>query len=232
MLYKRVRILGFLMGIMGLLFVIAGTYGLTQVKNGYDALHTYSAAQNVTLSYNEEGELLDRGTPEGAEPILDMLENEWGWTIKRSELDPEDPIVNTPTEYMYQMATIAYHVMHGTQTVVLEEDVEYEGETFEAGSYEFDVDGRYWTGFDRMHPLEGAARGQAWTGTAHGLIATLGVGAVTANTLLLGLGFSALTFFLGLGIIVLGFGLVWVGNAAESDLQKAVGTDGAVRDSA
>lgn len=232
MLHHRVRILGFLMGIMGLLFVIAGIYGLTQVKNGYDALNTYSAAQNVTLSYNEEGELLDRGTPEGAEPILDMLENEWGWTIKRSELDPDDPIVNTPTEYMYQMATIAHHVMHGTQTIVLEEDVEYEGETFEAGSYEFDVDGRYWTGFDRMHPLEGAAREQAWTGTAHGLIATLGVGAVTANTLLLGLGFSALTFFLGLGIAVLGFGLVWVGNAAESDLQQAVGSDGAARGSA
>jgi hypothetical protein len=222
MLHQRVRILGFVMGLMGLLFMIAGIYGLTQVNNGYDALNSYSAAQNVTLNYNEDGELLDRGTTEGAEPILDMLENDWGWTIKQAELDPDDPLVNTPTEYMYQMAVISYHVMHGTQTVVLEDDVEYEGETFKADTYEFAVGGRYWTDFDRMHPLQGPARGQAWTGTAHGLVATLGVGAVTANTLLLGLGFSALVFFLGLGIIVLGFGLVWVSNAVESEVQHAV----------
>ena len=222
MLHQRVRILGFVMGLMGLLFMIAGIYGLTQVNNGYDALNSYSAAQNVTLNYNEDGELLDRGTTEGAEPILDMLENDWGWSIKQAELDPDDPLVNTPTEYMYQMAVISYHVMHGTQTVVLEDDVEYEGETFKAGTYDFDIDGRYWTDFDRMHPLQGPARGQAWTGTAHGLVATLGVGAVTANTLLLGLGFSALVFFLGLGIIVLGFGLVWVSNAVESEVQHAV----------
>ena len=44
--------------------------------------------------------------------------------------------VATATEYMYQMATIAYHTLHGTQTVTLDEAVEYNGETYAAGTYE------------------------------------------------------------------------------------------------
>jgi hypothetical protein len=206
---------------MGLLFVIAGIYGLTQTRNGYKALNTYSAAQNVTLNYNEDGQLLDRGQPEGAQEILALLENDWGFAVKNRELNPDDPLVNTASEYMYQMATISQHVLHGTQTITLDEDVEYKGETFKAGTYEFDVEGRYWTDFDRQHPLEGPAREQAWSGTAHALVANLGVGAVTASTLLLGLAFSGLVFFLGLGIIVLGLGLVWVSNAVEEEVHHA-----------
>ena len=62
-----------------------------------------------------------------------------------------------------------YHMLHGTQTVVLDAAVTAEsGEMFPAGEYEFDVDGRYWTGFDRANPIEAAARELAWTGTAHG----------------------------------------------------------------
>ena len=86
------------------------------------------------------------------------------------------------------MATVAYHTLHGTQTVVLDEAVTTDsGEVFPAGEYEFDVDGRYWTDFDRSNPIEAAAREQAWTGTAHGLVAELGVGTVTHSTLQLGL---------------------------------------------
>ena len=45
-----------------------------------------------------------------------------------SELNPDDPLVNTATEYMYQMATIAYHTLHGEQNVVLTETVEWDGD--------------------------------------------------------------------------------------------------------
>ena len=79
------------------------------------------------------------------------------------------------------MATVAYHTLHSTQTVVLTEPEEYNGKTYPAGEYQVPVDGRYWTGFDRQDPLEGPAREQAWTGTAHALIANLGVGTVTAD---------------------------------------------------
>ncbi|MEJ7803107.1 MAG: hypothetical protein WKH68_07020, partial [Candidatus Limnocylindria bacterium] len=92
---------------------------------------------------------------------------------------------------------------------VLEEDVTYNGEVFAAGSYEFAVDGRYWADFDREHPIEGAARALAWTGTAHALIGELGVGTVTAPALQLGLGLAALFAGLGATFFIAGSGLVW-----------------------
>jgi hypothetical protein len=47
------------------------------------------------------------------------------------------------------------------------------------------VNGRYWSQFDRLDPLDGPAREQAWTGVAHGLIAelTLSDGAVVERDL-------------------------------------------------
>jgi hypothetical protein len=140
---------------------------------------------------------------------MGLLTEEWGYPVVAGELDPNDPVVNTGSEYMYQMATVAYHTLHGTQTIVLDEDVEYKGEVFKAGTYEFAVDGRYWADFDRSHPLEGPARAQAWTGVAHALIAELGVGTVTASALQMGLGLAGLFAGVGFSFAVAGLGLVW-----------------------
>jgi hypothetical protein len=213
----RLRKLGIVMVVIGVVFAIAGVYAFTQVQAGYASLQAFSEAQGVELSYNEDGQLIDRGTTEGADAIMALLEDEWGYPVNQSDLDPNDPLVNTATEYMFMMATIGYHVLEGTQTVVLTESVEYNGETFPAGTYEVPVDGRYWTGFDRMHPLDGPARSQAWSGTVHGLFGELGVGTVTASTLQLGLGVSALIFGLGLTIMLLGAGMFWVGKGKEDD---------------
>ena len=116
-----------------------------------------------------------------------------------AELNPNDPIVNTGSEYMYQMATVAYHTLHGTQTVVLDEDFTApDGTVYTAGTpYEIPVDGRYWADFDRSNPIDAAVREQAWTGTAHALIGELGVGTATASSLQMGLGLAAL--FAGVG---------------------------------
>ena len=68
-------------------------------------------------------------------------------------------VVNTASEYMYQMATIAHHTLAGTQTVVLPEDVTTDdGTVFKAGTYEVPVDGRYWSQFDRSNPLDASVR--------------------------------------------------------------------------
>lgn len=220
----RLRKLGIVMIVMGVVFAGLGIFAFTQIQAGTDSLNKFSAAQNVTLSYDDNGNVLDRGTPEGGEAIMDLLVNEWGYTVVNGDLDPNDPVVNTATEYMFQMATIGYHTLHGTQTVVLDEAVEYNGETFAAGEHELFVRtvgdrgdlGGYWTDFDRMHPIEGPARSQAWSGTAHGLFGELGVGTVTASTLQLAMGVTALIFGLGLTIILLGSGLFWVGKAQEA----------------
>lgn len=208
-MFKRLRILGIVLALMGFGFIAAGGVAFLQVQDGYNALQSFSEAQNVTLSYNEDGQLIDRGTTEGAEAIMTLLVDDWNYPVNEADLDPNDPVVNTATEYMYQMATVGYHVLHGTQTVVLDEGVEYEGTFYEPGTYEFAVDGRYWTDFDRLHPIEGPAREMAWSGTAHGLFAELGVGTVTHNVLQMGLGLAGAFAGVGALALIAGFGLLW-----------------------
>lgn len=210
---KRLQTLGIVLAVFGIGFLVAGGVAFAKVQDGYDSLQAFSEAQNVELTYNEQGELTDRGETAGAEEIMSLLTDDWKYPVVESDLDPNDPMVNTASEYMYQMATISYHVLHGTQTIVLDEDVEYNGEQFPAGSYEFDIDGRYWTDFDREHPLEGPARELAWSGTAHGLVGELGVGTVTHSALQMGLALAGLLGGLGLVFVLLGSGLVWVGRS-------------------
>ena len=213
---KRLQTLGIVLALFGVGFVIAGGVAFMQVQNGYDSLQAFSEAQNVTLSYDADGQLMDRGTTEGAEAIMTFLVDDWAYPVVESDLNPNDPLVNTASEYMFQMATVSYHTLHGTQTVVLAEDVEYDGVLYEAGVYEFEVDGRYWTDFDRQHPIEGPARSQAWTGTAHGIFAELGVGTVTHSSLQLGLGLAGAFAAVGLVTLVAGLGLVWTAKKEDS----------------
>ena len=50
---------------------------------------------------------------------MSLLTNDWGYTVDKSELNPNDPLVNTASEYMYQMATISYHTLHAATTVTI-----------------------------------------------------------------------------------------------------------------
>ena len=206
---SRLRGLGLVLALIGMVFIAAGAFAFIKTQEGYRSLNAFSAAQDVQLTYNDKGQLVDRGETEGAQAIMALLTDDWQYPVVGSELDPNDPIVNTASEYMYQMATVTFHTLHGTQTVVLTEAVEYEGETFAAGTYDVPIDGRYFSQLDRQHPLEGPARDQAWSGTAHALVAELGVGTATASALQLALALAALLGGLGGTLILTGAGLVW-----------------------
>jgi hypothetical protein len=206
---RRLRGLGIVLGLIGIAFVAAGAFAFMKTQEGYTSLNAFSAAQNVQLTYNEEGQLVDRGESEGAQAIMALLTDDWGYPVAAAELDPNDPVVNTASEYMFQMATVAYHTLNGVQAVVLTEDVEYKGETFKAGTYEVPVAGRYFSEFDRQHPLDGPARSQAWSATAHALIGELGVGTVTASALQMGLALAGLFAAVGATFLLAGAGLVW-----------------------
>ena len=219
---NRLKILGYALLVVGLGFAVAGGVAYTRVQDGYGSLQAFSEAQNVTLSYNEDGQLIDRGTTEGADAIMSLLVDDWDYPVVSSDLDPNNTLVNTGTEYMYQMATVAYHTLHGTQSVTLDEGVEYNGEFFAAGTYDVPVDGKYWTDFDRMHPLEGPARAQAWTGTVHGLVGELGVGTVTHSTLQMGLTLAGVLAGLGLTFLLTGAGLVWSMRAKDPEVPDNV----------
>ena len=213
----RLRGLGIVLGIIGIAFVAAGGFAYFKTQEGTASLEKFSAAQGVQLSYNEEGQLIDRGETAGADAIMALLTEDWGYPVATSELDPNDPIVNTGSEYMYQMATVAYHTLHGTQTVVLEEDFTApDGTVYTAGTpYEIDVAGRYWADFDRENPIDAAVRAQAWTGVAHALIGELGVGTVTASALQLGLALAGLFAGVGATFMLTGAGLVWATRAVK-----------------
>ena len=217
----RLKGLGVVLAVFGLAFIAGGGYALYKTNQGSQALQAFSAAQNVTLSYNDQGQLVDRGETAGADKIMSLLVNDWGFTVDKAELNPNDPLVNTSSEYMYQMATVSYHTLNATTTVNIPEDVVADDGTVitKAGEYEFVNDGRYWTGFDRTNPIEGAAREKIWTGTAHALIAELGVGSVTASALTMGLGIAALYALVGLTIVFTGFGLVWATRAATQTVK-------------
>jgi hypothetical protein len=218
----RLRTLGVALAVVGLVFMAGAAYSGYKTYEGYRSLQAFSAAQDVKLSYNDQGQLVDRGETANADKIMSLLTNDWGYPVVKGDLNPNDPIVNTPSEYMYEMATIAYHTLHGTQTVTLKEPVEYKGQTYAAGEYKVDVNGRYFSEFDRQNPLEGPARDQAWSGTAHALIANLGVGTVTASALQIGLGLSGLFAGVGFALILTGLGLVWATRAATERAPKRV----------
>jgi hypothetical protein len=230
--------------VVGIGYFIGAGVAYSKVQGGYGSLQSFSEAQNVELSYNEDGELIDRGEVEGAQAIMTLLKDDWNFPVVDSDLDPGDPLVNTATEYMFQMATIAHHTLDGVQVIVLTEDdiaaaieseqlaadgtyngvVEaYQGQVLEPGEYEVPVNGRYWTGFDRMDLLDGQARDGAWSGTAHALVAELGVGAATHSTLQLALGVAALLAGLGVVCTVMGIAFIW--HTRSSMKQSAGGAE-------
>ncbi len=216
-MYGRIKLLGVGLIVFGLVFVGVGGFTYYKTQQGADALQAFSAAQAVKLSYNDQGQLTDHGDVAGGQAILSLLENDWGYTINPADLNPNDPVVNTATEYMVQMATIAHHTLDSTQTVTLTEPVDYNGTHYDAGTYQVPVDGRYFSQFNRADPLDGPARDQAWSATAHALIAELGVGSVTASTLQVGFGIAAISGLLGVVLLLLGTGVIWATSPARAE---------------
>ncbi len=223
---KRLQTLGVVLALIGLGFLVGAGVAYSKVQAGYDSLKALSAAQNVELTYNDSGQLADdTGSTKEAEAIMSLLKDDWKYPVVTSDLNPNDPVVNTASEYMYQMATITYHTITRPQTVVLPEDVTADsGKVFKAGSYDFNPNGKYWTGYDRSNPIEAIARDQAWSGTAHGLIAELGVGTVTHSALQLGLAIAAILGGIGATIILAGLGLVWAARAKKEQFAGTVTT--------
>ena len=120
----RLKIVGVVVAVFGIAFLAGGGYAYYKTTQGAHALQAFSAAQNVKLTYNADGQLADaKGDTTEAVAIMGLLTNDWGYTVDKGELNPNDPLVNTTSEYMYQMATIAYHTLHGATTVVLDKDV-------------------------------------------------------------------------------------------------------------
>ncbi len=209
----RIRIIGVVLVVAGLVVAAVGFfYAMPLASDGLDSAQAVYEQQGVTLSYDEQGRLLDRGTPEGAQAILAMLRDEWNYPIDHDNLDPDDPLVNTRDELMYQYAVITWHVLHGTAAVTLTEEhvpISYRGVAYtEPGTYDIEV-GAYYAQLDRTHPIEGQLRA-AWSPLALSLLAALSSGhanqAAGEIAWYVGLGAGGI----GLLFAVAGAGAIWV----------------------
>lgn len=242
MFKKPLGLLGVFLIVVGIGYFVGAGVAYSKTQDGYGSLQAFSEAQNVELSYNEDGQLIDRGTVEEAQKIMSLLKDDWAFPVVMGKggLDPNDPLVNNSSEYMYQMATISYHTLNGEQTVTLTPEkiaaaiesgalepdgtyngvVEaYKGQVLEPGAYTVPVNGRYWTGFERTDLLDGPAREQAWSGTAHALVAELGVGASTHSALMLALGIAGLLAGLGVVCVVMGLAFLWHTAKSNKEFQ-------------
>lgn len=223
---KRLRVLGYVLVVAGLAMAATGfAYGMPQATNGLDSAQAMYESQGVTLTYNEQGQLIDRGTPEGAAKIMKLLEDDWKFPVNHASFDPSDPIVNTRDELMYQYATITYHVLHGEVDVKLTAEqvpITYRGVTYtEAGTYKIAPEG-YYADFDRTNPIESQLRA-AWTPQALALTAALAGG--HANQAAGELAFATTLAIGGIGLLfaLSGAGLVWASYG------QAVGSRGSMR---
>lgn len=215
-LIKRARILGVALAAAGVAMAGAGfLYGMPQAQDGLASAQALYEAQGVKLSYNAEGQLVDRNAPEGAQKILALLEDEWKYPVNRANLDPNDPLVNTRDELMYEYAVITYHVLHTEQTVKLTESdlakgpISYRGVTYDKpGEYKIAVE-KFYAQLDRANPIEKQLR-DAWTPQA---LALTGILATAHANQAAGEIASATTLAIGaIGLLfaMAGGGLVWM----------------------
>ncbi|HEU4571100.1 MAG TPA: hypothetical protein VFR93_00310, partial [Candidatus Limnocylindrales bacterium] len=57
----RLKKLGIVLAVFGLGFMAAGGYAFLRTQDGAKSLQAFSAAQNVKLTYDEQGNLTDHG---------------------------------------------------------------------------------------------------------------------------------------------------------------------------
>ena len=206
---KKLTRLGIVIAVFSLAFFAAGGYAFIKTQEGARALNAFSSAQGVTLAYNDQGQLLDHGDAAAAAGIMDLLTKNWGYAVNPGDFNPADPTVNTASEYMYQMATISEHTL--SSTVTLPTDIkDADGNIVATAGTKVAVDGRYYADFNNANPVDAAVRGLAWSPLPLSLIGQLGVGAVTASSLQMGLGMAGLFAAVGFGFLLAGVGLVWV----------------------
>ncbi len=224
-----ITVAGLVLFVGGIIGMALGGYLITKANGGLKSLEAVYAAQNRVMTYDADGNFTDRGTKDGGDKILSLLENDWKYPLNRANLDPKNTLVNTPDELMVQYAIINYHTLNGTQTVVLAKDVEYKGTLYAAGSYDVPVEGRYFSDLDRAHPLEGKVRDQAWSPLAFGLLGNL-IGGVNADYAAGMAHFMSWSIFMGLGFMFSVAGaFVTVGSLQLARKVKAAEAEAKVR---
>ncbi len=217
-------IVGIVLAVAGLVVAGAGfLYGYPQARDGLESAQAMYEAQGVTLTYNEQGQLIDQGTPEGAQHIMDLLEKDFKYPVNHDSFDPEDPLVNTRDELMYEYATITYHVLHTSVPVTLtasDVPITYRGVNYtQPGTYNITLE-HYYAHLDRTNPIERQLR-TAWSPLAMSLTSALA--GAHANQAAGEIAKATTLGMAGIGLLfsLAGAGMIWIAlDPATRDLQK------------
>ena len=116
----RLQKLGIVLAVMGLAFVVGGGYTLYRTNQGADALQAFSAAQNVTLAYDDQG-VLGGDDPEEAAAIMSLLVNDWGYCGRPERAEPERSARQHLQRVHVPDGDHRLSHPHGSTTVVLDE---------------------------------------------------------------------------------------------------------------
>ncbi len=187
---SRLKVIGVMLAVIGLAFIAGGGFAYYKTDQGAKSLQAFSAAQNVTLNYNEAGQLVDRGETEGAVAIMSLLTNDWGYTVDTVGAQPERPAgqhrhrVHVPDGHDL-LPHPAWNARRSSSTRPSRPTTAPSMPPARTSSRMTAAIGPASTARTRS---KRAAREQLWTRTAHALIGELGVGTVTASTLQIGLG--------------------------------------------
>ena len=114
----RLRTLGIVLAVFSLVFMAAGAFTLYKVNEGRNSLQTFSAAQNVKLAYDEQGNFTSGATAEEGTAILSFLKDEWGYNVVPWEMDKNDPLVNTASPDSRCSCTASVRSMRPSSTDV------------------------------------------------------------------------------------------------------------------
>ncbi len=71
-----VSVAGLVLVIGGIIGIVLGGYLWIKADAGLESLDAVYAAQNRVMTYNDEGQFIDRGTVEAGDAILSLIEDD------------------------------------------------------------------------------------------------------------------------------------------------------------
>ena len=94
---NAISLAGIFLIVGGIIGIALGGYLYFKASGGLKSLDAVYAVQAQMMTYDADGNFTDRGTKEGGDAILGLLENDWKYPLNRANLDPKDPLSTRPT---------------------------------------------------------------------------------------------------------------------------------------
>jgi len=88
--------------ITGVGCIAAGGAVVFKAQEGLQSLQAVYRAQNIQMSYDEQGNFIDRGTVEDGNAILNLLAEDWQYPLNRKNLLRNHELYNPYSLYLYE----------------------------------------------------------------------------------------------------------------------------------